>query len=144
MSARIIRSLLISSNRLAARLDRRRAPGARGARAYGGSPPPGKPPSRGTAPGGKAGALADQAPSGGASVSRPHVELIASRGEIGLAHLGSHNGTLVNGERIEGSRTLGFWRATPDSLASPPSSGEGSISTRRAMSGSWASFSTSS
>ncbi|WP_437275129.1 sigma 54-interacting transcriptional regulator [Sorangium sp. So ce375] len=40
------------------------------------------------------------------AVSRRHAKLIASGGEIGITDLGSHNGTLVNGERIEGSRTL--------------------------------------
>ncbi|WP_437747001.1 sigma 54-interacting transcriptional regulator [Sorangium sp. So ce1504] len=41
-----------------------------------------------------------------AAVSRRHAKLIASGGEIGITDLGSHNGTLVNGERIKGSRTL--------------------------------------
>ncbi|WP_437834244.1 sigma 54-interacting transcriptional regulator [Sorangium sp. So ce1153] len=41
------------------------------------------------------------------AVSRRHAKLIASGGEIGITDLGSHNGTLVNGERIEGSRALG-------------------------------------
>ncbi|WP_437971335.1 sigma 54-interacting transcriptional regulator [Sorangium sp. So ce260] len=42
-----------------------------------------------------------------AAVSRRHAELVFSRGEIRITDLGSHNGTLVNGERVEGSRTLG-------------------------------------
>ncbi|WP_437587200.1 sigma 54-interacting transcriptional regulator [Sorangium sp. So ce1000] len=42
-----------------------------------------------------------------AAVSRRHAKLIVSGGELGITDLGSHNGTLVNGERIEGSRALG-------------------------------------
>ncbi|WP_433936611.1 sigma 54-interacting transcriptional regulator [Sorangium cellulosum] len=42
-----------------------------------------------------------------AAVSRRHAKLAVSGGEIRITDLGSHNGTLVNGERIEGSRTLG-------------------------------------
>ncbi|XYI02803.1 sigma 54-interacting transcriptional regulator [Sorangium sp. So ce1128] len=42
-----------------------------------------------------------------AAVSRRHAKLVVSGGEIRITDLGSHNGTVVNGERIEGSRTLG-------------------------------------
>ncbi|WP_437664930.1 sigma 54-interacting transcriptional regulator [Sorangium sp. So ce1182] len=42
-----------------------------------------------------------------AAVSRRHAKIVVSGGEIRITDLGSHNGTVVNGERIEGSRTLG-------------------------------------
>ncbi|MGK3982867.1 sigma 54-interacting transcriptional regulator [Sorangium sp. So ce136] len=42
-----------------------------------------------------------------AAVSRRHARIVVSGGEIRITDLGSHNGTVVNGERIEGSRTLG-------------------------------------
>ncbi len=41
-----------------------------------------------------------------AAVSRRHAKLIFADREAQVADLGSHNGTLVNGERLEGSRTL--------------------------------------
>ena len=40
------------------------------------------------------------------AASRHHARLIAARGELRIADLGSRNGTLVNGVRIEGSRVL--------------------------------------
>ena len=40
------------------------------------------------------------------SVSRRHAKLIVSGGEISVADLDSHNGTRVNGERIEGTVPL--------------------------------------
>ncbi|WP_437986833.1 sigma 54-interacting transcriptional regulator [Sorangium sp. So ce117] len=42
-----------------------------------------------------------------AAVSRRHAKLAVSGGEVRITDLGSHNGTLVNGERIEGARALG-------------------------------------
>ncbi|WP_437516003.1 sigma 54-interacting transcriptional regulator [Sorangium sp. So ce1099] len=42
-----------------------------------------------------------------AAVSRRHAKIVVSGGEIRITDLGSHNGTVVNGERIEGSRPLG-------------------------------------
>ncbi len=41
-----------------------------------------------------------------AAVSRRHAKLILAGGEAQIADLDSHNGTLVNGERVDGSRTL--------------------------------------
>jgi two-component system response regulator AtoC len=41
-----------------------------------------------------------------AAVSRRHAKLILAEGEAQVTDLGSHNGTLVNGERVDGSRTL--------------------------------------
>lgn len=41
-----------------------------------------------------------------ASVSRRHMRFVATEGEIQVADLDSHNGVRVNGERIEGARTL--------------------------------------
>ena len=41
-----------------------------------------------------------------AAISRRHAKLTVSGGEIVITDLGSHNGTLVHGERIEGSRAL--------------------------------------
>jgi DNA-binding NtrC family response regulator len=40
------------------------------------------------------------------AVSRCHARLIAARGEVAIADLGSHNGTRVNGVRVDGARTL--------------------------------------
>ncbi|MSP60855.1 MAG: FHA domain-containing protein [Myxococcales bacterium] len=40
------------------------------------------------------------------AVSRRHAELHVSDGEARVADLGSHNGTLLNGERIDGARPL--------------------------------------
>jgi len=40
------------------------------------------------------------------AVSRRHAKLILAEGEAQIADLDSHNGTLVNGERVQGSRTL--------------------------------------
>jgi DNA-binding NtrC family response regulator len=40
------------------------------------------------------------------AVSRAHARLIFSRGRAQIVDLGSHNGTLVNGERIEGALVL--------------------------------------
>ncbi|XXT24994.1 sigma 54-interacting transcriptional regulator [Sorangium sp. So ce429] len=42
-----------------------------------------------------------------AAVSRRHAKIVVSGGDIRITDLGSHNGTVVNGERIEGSRPLG-------------------------------------
>ncbi|WP_104987322.1 sigma 54-interacting transcriptional regulator [Sorangium cellulosum] len=42
-----------------------------------------------------------------AAVSRRHAKIAVSSGEIRITDLGSHNGTLVNGEHIEGARTIG-------------------------------------
>jgi DNA-binding NtrC family response regulator/pSer/pThr/pTyr-binding forkhead associated (FHA) protein len=41
-----------------------------------------------------------------AAVSRRHAKLILASGEVQVTDLDSHNGTLVNGERVEGSRPL--------------------------------------
>src|SRR5689334_527972 len=41
-----------------------------------------------------------------ASFSRRHAKLIVVGGAVSVADLGSHNGTCVNGERIEGARSL--------------------------------------
>ncbi|HSO00868.1 MAG TPA: sigma 54-interacting transcriptional regulator [Candidatus Nanopelagicales bacterium] len=43
---------------------------------------------------------------GSTSVSRRHAKLIVSGGEVRITDLGSHNGTLVHGDRVEGSRML--------------------------------------
>src|ERR1044071_1169162 len=40
------------------------------------------------------------------AVSRYHARLIAAEGEVQVADLGSHNGTMVNGVRVDGSRVL--------------------------------------
>jgi two-component system response regulator AtoC len=40
------------------------------------------------------------------AVSRCHARLIAARSEVAIADLGSHNGTRVNGVRVDGARTL--------------------------------------
>jgi len=40
------------------------------------------------------------------AVSRSHARLIAARGEVRIADLGSHNGTTVNGVAVDGSRVL--------------------------------------
>src|SRR5262249_17834060 len=40
------------------------------------------------------------------SISRRHAKIIVTGGEVQIADQGSHNGTLVNGERIEGTRSL--------------------------------------
>jgi hypothetical protein len=40
------------------------------------------------------------------AISRYHARLIAARGEVWIADLGSHNGTTVNGVAVEGSRKL--------------------------------------
>lgn len=41
-----------------------------------------------------------------ADVSRRHAKLILASGDVQVTDLGSHNGTLVNGERIQGTRPL--------------------------------------
>jgi two-component system, NtrC family, response regulator AtoC len=41
-----------------------------------------------------------------AAISRRHAKIIVTGGEAHIADLGSHNGTLLNGERVEGSRAL--------------------------------------
>src|SRR5690242_15649285 len=41
-----------------------------------------------------------------AAISRRHAKIIVVSGEVRIADLESHNGTIVNGERIEGSRAL--------------------------------------
>ncbi|MFO0755026.1 MAG: sigma 54-interacting transcriptional regulator [Byssovorax sp.] len=40
------------------------------------------------------------------AVSRRHARLIVAAGEVSVADLGSHNGTRVNGERVEGTAPL--------------------------------------
>jgi DNA-binding NtrC family response regulator len=40
------------------------------------------------------------------AASRHHARLIAAGGEVRIADLGSHNGTVVNGSRVDGSRVL--------------------------------------
>jgi DNA-binding NtrC family response regulator len=40
------------------------------------------------------------------SISRRHAKFIASNGSVEIVDLGSHNGTRLNGERVQGSRAL--------------------------------------
>ena len=42
----------------------------------------------------------------GGSISRQHARLVVERDRVAIVDLGSHNGTLVNGERVTGARAL--------------------------------------
>lgn len=41
------------------------------------------------------------------AISRRHARFLVANGEVSVADLGSHNGVRVNGERVDGARTLG-------------------------------------